>query len=99
MNPLEFEKLIKPLNREKYHISRAIKFKDNMPYIDEWVIYRKDMPLEEFYDSNNIPVLSSAKGNTIEDIKKLIEAENGGKINGKKKEIRKFFNCKRYIGK
>lgn len=78
MNPLEFEKLIKPLNREKYYISRAIKFKDNMPYIDEWVIYRKDMPLEEFYDSNNIPVLSSAKGNTIEDIKKLIEAENGG---------------------
>ena len=58
MNPLEFEKLIKPLSREKYHISRAIKFKDNTAYIDEWVIYRKDMPLEEFYDSNNIPVLS-----------------------------------------
>ena len=76
MNPLEFEKLIKPLSREKYHISRAIKFKDNTAYIDEWVIYRKDMRLEEFYDSNNIPVLSSAKGNTIEDIKKLIETEN-----------------------
>ena len=76
MNPLEFEKLIKPLSREKYHISRAIKFKDNTAYIDEWVIYIKDMPLEEFYDSNNMPVLSSAKGNTIEDIKKLIETEN-----------------------
>lgn len=76
MNPLEFEKIIKPLNRKKYHINRTIAFtNDNVPYIDEWSIFRQDMPSKDFFSAGNEAVLSSYKGNTIEDIEKLIEKE------------------------
>lgn len=81
MNPLEFEKIIKPLSREKYHICRTLGFtKDNKPYIADWVIFRKDMPSEEFYSTDNVAVLSAKKGNTIEDIKILIEKEKNNEF-------------------
>ena len=76
MNPLEFEKLIKPLDKNKYHISRTLRFTEqNIPYISEWEIFRKDMPSTEYFSEGNKAVLSSNRGNTIEDIKELIEKE------------------------
>lgn len=76
MNPLEFEEKIKPLNRRKYHINRTIAFtNDNVPYIDEWSIFRQDMPAQEFFSAGNEAVLASYKGNTIEDIEELIAKE------------------------
>lgn len=76
MNPLEFEKIIKKINKEKYHISRTLGFtQDNMPCIIEWAIFRKDMPSNEYFASNNKAILSSKNGDTIEDIKELIEME------------------------
>lgn len=72
----EFESIVKQLDKKKYHIRRSLKFNENgEPYIDEWSIFRKDMTLEEYFDKRNLAVLSSKKGNTIEDIKKLIKDE------------------------
>ncbi len=83
MNPLEFEKLIKPLDKNKYHISRTLRFNENnQPYISDWEIFRQDMPSAEYFSKGNKAVLSSNRGNTIEDIKELIEKE---KNNGKSK--------------
>lgn len=75
MNPLEFEKIVKELDRNKYHICRMLGFKDNEPIIIEWEIFRKDMPEAEYFSAGNKAKLSSKNGDTIEDIKKLIEYE------------------------
>ena len=76
MNPLEFEKLVKKINHEKYHVSRTMQF-DNIkgPYISEWAIFRKDMSIEEYFDPKNLAILSSKNGNTIEDIIEFIDKE------------------------
>ena len=76
MDVLEFENLIKQLDKNKYHIYRALQFnKDNKPYIAEWSIFRKNMSTEEYFDLSNLAVLSSKNGNTLEDIERLIENE------------------------
>lgn len=72
----EFENIVKKLDRNKYHIGRTLKFnEEGKPYIDEWSIFRKDMTSEEYFDAKNLAILSSKRGNTIEDIKKLIKDE------------------------
>lgn len=81
MNPLEFEEIIKPLSREKYHICRTMGIVENKPVLIEWEIFRKDMPEEEYFSSENKAKLSSKNGDTIEDIKKLIEYDKGGAKN------------------
>ena len=74
---MEFENLVKKLDKDKYHIYRELGFnRDNTPYIRNWDIFRKDMSLDEFFDKDNVAVLSSIRGNTIEDIKELIRKEN-----------------------
>ena len=76
MDLLEFENLVKKLDKNKYHINRCLKFNDNYePYLAEWSIFRKDMSTEEYFNPNNLAVLSSAKGNTLKDIEKLIAEE------------------------
>ncbi|MGM9881493.1 MAG: hypothetical protein ACI31S_01465 [Bacilli bacterium] len=77
MKLFEFENLVKELNKNKYHISRSIEFDDKgEPYISEWSIYNKEMPIEEYYKSSNIAILSSENGNTIKDIEDLIKKNN-----------------------
>lgn len=72
----EFENIIKEIDRDKYHICRKLAFTENgMPYLDEWAIFRKDMSMAEYFSKENLAVLSSAKGNTIEDIKNFIEEQ------------------------
>lgn len=72
-----FEETIKKINKNKYHVSRTLRFKeDGTPYIDNWAIFRKDMTTEEYFDPKNLAILSSEKGNIIEDIKKFIEEGN-----------------------
>lgn len=74
MDMLEFENLIKKLDKNKYHIFRALQFdKNNKPYLAEWSIFRKDMSAEEYFDATNLAILSSKNGNTLDDIKKLVE--------------------------
>jgi hypothetical protein len=79
----EFEEVIKPINKNKYHICRTLEFtEDGIPYLSEWSIFRKDMSIAEYFDKNNLAVLSSVKGNTLEDIKKFME-ENKNEEQGK----------------
>lgn len=69
----EFERIIKKLDKNKYHISRTLVIKDGKFDVETWEIFRKDMSEEEYYDPKNLAILSSKNENTIEDIKKLIE--------------------------
>lgn len=70
----EFEEVVSKLNHEKYHVGRILGFmKDGKPVIEKWEIFRKNMSEEEYYDPKNLAILSSDKGNTIDDIKKLVE--------------------------
>lgn len=76
MDMLEFENLVKKLDKNKYHIFRALQFdKNNKPYIAEWSIFRKNMSTEEYFNPKNLSVLSSKNGNTLKDIERLIENE------------------------
>ena len=72
----EFEDVVKKLDKNKYHVGRVLGFMENgKPIIEKWDIFRKDMSEEEYYDIKNLAILSSDKGNTLEDIKKLVEEE------------------------
>ena len=72
----EFEKIVKKLDKEKYHVGRILGFmNDGKPVIKKWQIFRKNMSEEEYYDPKNLSVLSSDNGNTLEDIKKLVEED------------------------
>lgn len=73
MNFEEFEKIVKKIDRTKYHVSRTLAFSTEGPYISEWAIFRKDMSIEEYFDPSNLAVLSSAHGNTLDDIKDFVE--------------------------
>lgn len=75
MDLLEFEEIAKKINKNKYHIVREIGFKEGKPTLFSWKIWRKNMTEEEYYDPKNLTILSSDNGNTIEDVKKLIEEE------------------------
>lgn len=72
----EFEELVKKIDRNKYHVSRELSFSPEGAYISNWSIFRKDMPSTEYFSKSNTSILSSAKGHTIDDIKKILEEEN-----------------------
>ena len=77
MDIRKFEELVKKINHEKYHVSRTLEFSEVFgPYISEWAIFRKDMSIEEYFDPSNLAVLSSAHGNTLEDIEEFIRGGN-----------------------
>lgn len=71
----EFEEVVKKLDKNKYHVGRILGFVDGVPKIEKWDIFRKFSDEEEYFSPENLAVLSSDKGNTIEDIKKLIEED------------------------
>lgn len=72
----EFENLVKKIDRNKYHVSRELSFSPTGLYLSNWSIFRKDMPSAEYFSADNTAILSSAKGNTIEDIKEFLKKEN-----------------------
>ena len=72
----EFESVVSKLDNKKYHIGRVAGVVDGTLKITKWDIFRKNMSEEEYYDPKNLAILSSENGNTIEDIKKLIEEED-----------------------
>lgn len=71
----EFEELVKKIDRNKYHVGRELSFSPEGAYISNWSIFRRDMPSTEYFSKNNTAILSSAKGNTIEDIKEFMKKE------------------------
>lgn len=60
----EFLKITDNLDRNKYHTCCSIK--EDMENCD-WVIYRKDMSMEEYFSPENKPLLSS-ETHTKEDL-------------------------------
>lgn len=76
MNIKEFEEVVSKLDNKKYHIGRVLGFGKNGQFeVTKWDIFRKDMTQEEYFSNRNLAVLSSDKGNTVEDIKNLIKEE------------------------
>ena len=63
MNYKEFFKITDKLDRNKFHTCCEIVDTN----ICNWVIFRKDMPYEEYWSANNRPVLNS-KVNTKQDL-------------------------------
>ena len=66
-----FEKIIKNLDRKKYHICREI---DANGYIEDWSIFRKDMSIDEYFSAENKPLLSSEKNNIL-DLKNFVKEQ------------------------
>ena len=75
MDVRKFEELVKHIDKKKYHISRTLEIDIEGRYISDWAIFRKDMSIEEYFDPDNLAVLSSAHGNTLEDIEEFILRE------------------------
>lgn len=69
----EFEKAIEGIDKKKYHICRELGFTENGFEIVKWSIFRQDMSMEEYFSKENLVVLSSEKGDTVKDIKRLIK--------------------------
>lgn len=77
MDLYEFENIVKKLDKNKYHINRTLGFNnDGKMYLEKWSIFRKDMTTEEYFSPENLVVLSSEKGNTKEDIERLVEVQD-----------------------
>ena len=66
MELLEFEETVKKLDRNKYKVGRILGFVDGTPKIEKWDIFSRE-------SGEKIVLLSSDKGNTLEDIKKILE--------------------------
>lgn len=63
----DFEDLVKNIDKDKFHITRQIEYKNNKVVITKWEIFSRD------FDVNNPTVLASYKGNTLQDIANFIE--------------------------
>lgn len=72
MNYKEFMSITKTLDRNKYHTCCSL-----LPDMEtcEWVIFRKNMPLDEYWSSENKPILDS-KVNSKEELIEFCEVLN-----------------------
>lgn len=66
-----FEKIIKDLDRNKYHICREL---DEDGYIKNWYIFRKDMSIDKYFSTENKPLLTS-EDNDIFDLINFVKEE------------------------
>lgn len=74
----KFERLANKLSKtRKYHIHRSLSIKENGElYYSRWDIYLRLDDWGEYLSDKNQAILSSTKGDTLNDIKKLIREEN-----------------------
>ena len=81
MDLKDFEEIVKKIDKNKYHIGRSLAWDENGNlYLEKWDVFRKNMSTEEYFDPKNLAVLSSERGNTLEDIKNLIEEDENANI-------------------
>lgn len=66
-------KVTNKLDRYKYHL--CTKFGDT-GFVEEYAVYKKDMPYELYISKENKAILSTENGNTFEDLKKFIKENN-----------------------
>lgn len=71
----DFENIVKEIDEKKYYISRTVKLGKDGLELDSWIIFKREVNIDEYLSSNNPPLLSSHNNNTLEDIKKLIAKE------------------------
>lgn len=76
-----FQKMIKVLDRNKYHIYREL---DENGYIKDWAIFRKDMEIEKYFSKENRPLLTSTE-NDILDLINFVAKEKENAIKRNKK--------------
>ena len=76
-----FQKMIKDLDRDKYHIYREL---DENGYIKDWAVFRKDMDIEKYFSQENKPLLTS-KENSILDLINFVAKEKQNAIKRNKK--------------
>lgn len=73
---VDFDKWLKAtkrLDRHKYHL--CTKFGDT-GFVEEYAVYKKDMPYELYISKDNKAILSTENGNTFNDLKKFIRKHN-----------------------
>lgn len=68
-----FYRMINSLNKKKFHINVSL---NEDGYIKNWSIYRKDMPIEEYFSEKNKPLLTSKKNDMLDLINFVKEQEN-----------------------
>lgn len=79
VNIKDFEKVAKKVDREKYQLSVTIKHARTGSadysnfYVQEYALYRKDMPLREYFSPENKAILASYNGNDFEDLKEWVK--------------------------
>ena len=76
-----FQKMIKVLDRDKYHIYREL---DENGYIKDWAVFRKDMEIEKYFSKENRPLLTSTE-NDILDLINFVAKEKENAIKRNKK--------------
>ena len=76
-----FQRMIKDLDRNKYHIYREL---DKDGYIKDWAIFRKDMEIEKYFSKENRPLLTS-KENDMLDLINFVAKEKENAIKRNKK--------------
>lgn len=80
----EFEEIIRTLDTNKYHVYRSIVFDKytNDKYVVDWGIFDKDMPSEQYFSSDNKPILNS-KNNTLDELINFVKEKANAKTNKK----------------
>ena len=76
-----FQRIIKDLDRNKYHIYREL---DEDGYIKDWAIFRKDMEIEKYFSKENKALLTSTE-NDILDLINFVAKEKKNAIKRSKK--------------
>ena len=68
-----FYRMTDGLNKKKFHFGVTL---DPNGYIESWSIYRKDMPLERYFSTENKPLLTSTKNDIFDLLNFIKEQEN-----------------------
>lgn len=68
-----FYRMTDGLNKKKFHFGVTL---DPNGYIESWSIYRKDMPLEQYFSTENKPLLTSTKNDIFDLLNFIKEQEN-----------------------
>lgn len=73
VNLKKWYKVTDKLDRYKYHL--CTKMGKN-GFVEEYTLYKRDMPWKKYMSEENKAILSSVNGNTFKDLKKFIRKNN-----------------------
>lgn len=70
-------KVTSKLDRYKYHLCTKM---GQSGLVEEYAVYKKDMPYELYISKENKAILSTENGNTFEDLKKFIKKHDEDRL-------------------